>query len=693
MYKQPITVELVDNLDRVDEIIDYIHETGIVCFDFETKGAEGEKSKKAATNKNTAVPTMLSLSIQLGYSYVIPMFHDESPFDEDEISTIFLLLNSVFGSSDVRKVAHNGLFDIFFLHRYGVNDFNGIYFDTLKLHGQIDENMRHRLSDDLTPYYFPVYKDYHKNVDYNGELEPLAEYAGYDTALTLALFYMFEDWMTEDDLTFYRITRNINNPFFKAAIKLERFGSRIDELKLKQYIEETQESIDDWEIKLRQRPEILRYEDYVREQTVKKAAEEAEEAWKDFKEKYGKDHRYTKNRRKKFTDILSGATQVYEQVNFNSPAQMKDFLFLSKKGLKLEPKKDRISGEVEYTTNKDYLKSLDHPFIVDLLQFRKLTKVQSTYLRGIYSRLHNGKLHPNIRIEGTATGRISMSDPNLMNQPRKTNTGVPAIDEAYKKVKKSFIPSAVDRVITQADFSQMELRLVANFSEDDNMIQAYLDGIDIHSVTGSTIAGKSLKDFLDSPDFKDGRQTAKSANFGLIYLISLEGYIEYVYNQTGNKLSMREAQLHMDSIFKTYPKLRHWHKKYEKLVKKQGYVETWFGRRRRLPDIYSSQSWIVNQAIRNAVNSPIQGTGGQYTLYVMGLCDILFPEDWRLINSVHDSILHDLKKEHLNSYREIMQEVSENPPLEHHFKKKWGAVPMKMDFEYSDKSWLELQEF
>lgn len=683
--------EIINSLDRVTEVIEYAQELGVFCFDFETRGADGDTSKTAALNRNTALPTMLSITLIPGYAYVIPLFHAESPFSDSDIELIFMLIEVVFSDREIIKIAHNILFDQFFCNRFGISVLKGRFVDTLKMHDLIDENAGHKLTEDLVPYYYPSFTGYGKEIDYNGPLVPLAKYAGLDTNFTFCLWLFFEDQLSSE-IELYRNYRSITAPFIPAAHSAEVLGMNIDEIALNDNLEESREQLKLMDEELRSNKKIVKFENILRKRKIKDELTKYELKYKDYKERHGEEHRYTQNQLIKIAAIEAGEIEIFKGINFRSSQQMSEFLF-SKNGLKLPMLVDRRSGKETPTTNKDYLKTLDHPFLDMFLMYRKMEKIISTYMMGIKKRLHHGKLHTSIKIAGTVTGRLSMADPNLQNIPRSAFTGNEAVDKAYKSIKMAFVPSNKGRVLVQADFSQMELRLIANFSGDKNMIKTYKNDKDIHSLTGSRIAGMKLKKFLKSKKFKKFRQIAKSANFGLVYAISNDGYIDYVRNQTGQLLTQQEALIHRDAIFGTYPKLLSWHKDYERRVNQHGFVKTWFGRKRRLPEIDSSENWKRNEAVRLAINSPVQGTGGEYTVFCASLFYLVFPKEMHFINTVHDSVIHDLKEEHLELYVDTVKAIAENPPVEEYFHKEWGPVKMKMDFEVSPHSWGQLEEY
>lgn len=283
----------------------------------------------------------------------------------------------------------------------------------------------------------------------------------------------------------------------------------------------------------------------------------------------------------------------------------------------------------------------------------------------------------------------SSSAPNLQNLPSRGK--IKEIVEIVKGVKRAFIAPEGYNVFA-ADLSQAELRTIAHFSGDNTMINAYLNNIDIHAVTGQRIYKfKNLEEFMASDVYKEGRQKAKSANFGIVYGISEDGYILYVKGATGQTIDKNTAKEHRESVFGAYPKLLSWHERMEKEVRQNGYVRTLQGLKRRLPDIYSQNKKDVAAAIRLAINNPIQGTIGLYSLWVMVWLSHRYPE-LKLFTTVHDSIIGYAPKGLEQHLKEGVKETAYNLPNQIYFKIPEFAVPLTMDTEVGP-TYGDLQEF
>ncbi|HAV54358.1 MAG TPA: DNA polymerase I, partial [Aequorivita sp.] len=279
-------------------------------------------------------------------------------------------------------------------------------------------------------------------------------------------------------------------------------------------------------------------------------------------------------------DILQLEKYIYEEAgetfNIASPKQLGDILF-GKMKLIDKPKKTKTG---QYSTAEDVLSYLakDHKIIRDVLEYRGLTKLKSTYVDALPGQVEptTGRVHTDYMQTVAATGRLSSNNPNLQNIPIRTERG--------REVRKAFIPRNEDYVLMAADYSQIELRIIAALSEEDNMIEAFKNGEDIHASTASKVFNVPLSEVT-----REQRSNAKTVNFGIIYGVSAFG----LSNQTD--LSRTEAKDLIDTYYKTYPKLRNFISEQIQFARENGYVQTVLGRRRYLKDINGS-----NQVVRGA---------------------------------------------------------------------------------------------
>ncbi len=340
-------------------------------------------------------------------------------------------------------------------------------------------------------------------------------------------------------------------------------------------------------------------------------------------------------------DIYS---QAGKEFNIASPKQLGDILF-EKLKLVDKPKKTKTG---QYSTAEDVLSYLakDHPIITDILNYRQYKKLQSTYLDALPNEVNpkTNRIHTVYAQAVAATGRLSSNNPNLQNIPIRTERG--------KQVRKAFIPRNDNYILLAADYSQIELRLIAALSGDEIMIQSFLNGEDIHASTAAKVFNVSLAEVT-----REQRSDAKAVNFGIIYGVSAFG----LSNQTS--LSRSEAKELIDTYYQTYPKLRAYIDSQIHFARENGYVETVLGRRRYLKDINSRNAVVRGAAERNAVNAPLQGSAADIIKVAMiNIYKRFEKEDFKskMLLQVHDELVFDVYKDELEIITPIIKQEMEN---------------------------------
>ena len=329
-----------------------------------------------------------------------------------------------------------------------------------------------------------------------------------------------------------------------------------------------------------------------------------------------------------------------EEFNINSTKKLGEILF---EKLGLPSGKKTKTG---YSTNADVLLKLkgEHEIIPAILEYRQLTKLLSTYVEGLLTCIaSDGRIHSHFNQTVTATGRISSTDPNLQNIPMRTGIG--------RELRKVFIPRE-DYVFVDADYSQIELRCMAHLSGDEKLIGAFLRGDDIHTMTASEVFGVP-QDKVDS----DMRRKAKAVNFGIIYGISSFGLGQDL------DISRKEAQEYIDKYFMTYPKVRKYLDEQVSSAKETGYVATYFGRIRPVPEINSSNFMQRGFGERIAMNSPVQGTAADIIKLAMtAVTEELKKRNLRsrLILQIHDELLIEAQKDEAAEVEALLKEAMEN---------------------------------
>lgn len=330
-----------------------------------------------------------------------------------------------------------------------------------------------------------------------------------------------------------------------------------------------------------------------------------------------------------------------KEFNINSSKQLGNILF---EDLKLPVQKKKKSG---YSTDVEVLEKLreEHPVIEEILEYRQLVKLNSTYIEGMlpYINKKTGRIHSYFHQTVTATGRISSAEPNLQNIPTRFELG--------KNLRKVFKPEK-GKIFIDADYSQIELRIFAHISGDKNMIEAFEEGRDIHQEVASKVFGKKLEDVT-----KEERTKAKAVNFGIVYGISDFGLSEQLH------ISKKEAKAYIDQYLEKYNGIKEFMKKIDEDAKEKGYVETIFKRRRYIPEL-KSQNYMVRQfGSRAALNMPIQGTAADIMKLAMIEVNKQIEEKKlksRIVLQVHDELLIEAPEEEKNMAIELLKKSMEN---------------------------------
>ena len=333
-----------------------------------------------------------------------------------------------------------------------------------------------------------------------------------------------------------------------------------------------------------------------------------------------------------------------ETFNINSPKQLAEILFTK---LKLPPVKNtRTKTKSGISTNAEVLEALknQHPIIPELLKFRMLTKLKSTYLDGIKNLINpeTHRVHTNFNQTVTATGRLSSSDPNLQNIPVRTEEG--------REIRGLFEPGEGYDLLLSADYSQIELRLLAHMSGDENLINAFLSGEDIHARTAAEVFGVEISEV--TPEL---RRKAKAVNFGIVYGISDYGLSIDLHT------TRKEAAEYIQLYFERYPKVKNFLDETISQAHRLGYVTTMFGRKRFLPAIKSKNFHQRGLAERMAMNTPIQGSAADIIKLAMIHAEKnLQGLDSRIILQVHDELVAEVKNSELEQVEKILRDSMEN---------------------------------
>ena len=366
-------------------------------------------------------------------------------------------------------------------------------------------------------------------------------------------------------------------------------------------------------------------------------------------------------------DIIALEKEIYSlagtEFNISSPKQLGDILFMR---LKLDDKA-RLTKTKQFITNEEILQRLahKHPIVDKVLEYRGLKKLLSTYVEALPLLINKktGRIHTSFNQAVASTGRLSSNNPNLQN--------IPVRDERGREIRKAFVP-AKGCIFFSADYSQIELRLMAHLSGDKSMIADFMSGNDIHASTAAKIFGVDIKDVT-----REMRGRAKTANFGIIYGISSFGLSERL------TIGRKEAKDLIDGYFASYPGIRTYMDESIQKARDKGYVTTMFGRRRYLRDIHSRNQVVRGNAERNAINAPIQGSAADIIKIAMvRIHEKLQQKAYKskMILQVHDELIFEVPHSELDRLREmVIYEMSNAANL---------AVPLKVDWG-TGRNWLE----
>ena len=557
----------------------------------------------------TAQLVGIAFSWEAGKGFYVPF-----PENQNEAQDLIEQLRPFFEAEHIEKIGQNLKYDIKVLAKYHIQ-VKGKLFDTMLAHYLINPDMRHNMDVLAETYlnYTPV---------------PIENLIGKSGKNQRSMRDVSLDKLTEYAVEDADITLQLK----------EHFQNELGEAN-------TQTLFDDIEIPL------LRVLAAMELEGINLDAEFLNSLSKDLD-----------------NDIKSLEAKIYveagEEFNIASPKQLGDILF-DKLKLVDKPKKTKTG---QYATSEDILSYLakDHDIIKHILEYRGLAKLKSTYVDALPQQVEpsTGRLHTDYMQTVAATGRLASNNPNLQNIPIRTERG--------REVRKAFIPRNDNYTLLSADYSQIELRIIAALSEEETMIQAFKQGEDIHASTASKVFNVPLSEVT-----REQRSNAKTVNFGIIYGVSAFG----LSNQTD--LSRSEAKDLIDTYYATYPKLRSYIGAQVDFARDHGYVQTVLGRRRYLKDINSRNAVVRGAAERNAVNAPIQGSAADIIkLAMICIYDKLEKSNYstKMLLQVHDELVFDVYKPELESIKTLVKTEMENAYQ--------LSVPLVVDLGFGN-NWLE----
>ena len=531
----------------------------------------------------------MSFAVKENEAWYVPV-----PADKEEATKVVAHFSPALQNRKSQKIGQNIKFDIIVLRKYGVR-VAGPLFDTMIAHYLLNPELRHGMD-----YLAETYLKY-KPVPISQLIGPKGknQLCMRDVPLAQIAEYAAEDAdVTLKLKNFFApelkkagiesLFFDIEMPLIYVLVEMEVTGVKLDTVALKQSSEELTAALNNLEKEI--------YE-------------------------------------------LAGV-----KFNINSSKQVGEVLF---EHLKIEEKAKKTKTG-SYSTSEDILEKMrsKHPVVGKLLEYRGLKKLLSTYIDALPELINpeTGKVHTSFNQTVTATGRLSSTNPNLQN--------IPIRDELGREIRKAFIPDNEDCTFFSADYSQIELRIMAHLSQDEHMIEAFRSGADIHSATAAKIYGIPVEEVTG-----DMRRKAKTANFGIIYGISIFGLAERL------NIPRAESKELIEGYFKSYPGIRDYMDESIRIAKEKGYVETIFKRKRYLPDINSHNAIVRGYAERNAINAPIQGSAADIIKVAMVRIYNRFEEEGlksKMILQVHDELNFNVCQDEQEKVRQIVLEEMEN---------------------------------
>ena len=580
----------------VKKVVKYCKMTGYCAHDYETSGH--------LSSDHRGYPTCISIAFQPGYAYVIPLAHKDSPLRKgNKWKRILKYIGRELIQNDrIVKVAHNFKFEHGWWLKYGIRP-RGVILDTMLMKYLLNEKRPHDLKS-LAYSFFPQYANYSiKGEDTertpeevvqfwsNVPLETLAPYNALDSDLCLRLAIYLEQRIRE--CGFYQLYRNLLEMASYNLAEVESRGYLVDRPYLDGLCESYKTKIEEAEAKMYAVPSLVKY-NKKRVKAAKKALldgllEQIEIKTNELdsttdKKKLGSLQRSITNLQKKYDNYSAGVgltkkdKESLQPLNLKSVKQLIDFLYYNKYGLRLpiikytEDKKTKKPTKNPATSEDVLLELKDKDetgFIETLLKYREITKLYSTYIVGIRDILNpDNTLHGSFLIHGTVTGRLSSRNPNLQNMPRDTTA---------KDIKYMFV-CPKGKVMMQLDYSQAELRVVAGWSQDKQMLEWFRVGHDIHLATACKKYKISYEDAYkiysneDDPDFKIWkvrRKQAKTIGFGVLYQQG-PNHLKESLSTPDHKATKEEAIEFLDEWFDTFPRIRKFVKKQQKFAEEQG---------------------------------------------------------------------------------------------------------------------------
>lgn len=687
--------KIITNKQELKKLIQCCKQTGYASVDFETNA-------EPLYNKSFK-PTILSVTFQPGFGCSIPLDHFETKKYTSKGWNWKKMLRKfgeeVIENPNVVKVAWNYKFDDQIFQKYNIY-YRGVCLDGMLAKYLLNEEKPNDLKS-MVRRYLPEYGDYEKQDKFDKipwdkkEMEPLCHYGCQDTDYTLRLMLFFEKKLI--DLGLYNTYRNLIMTASRVLTSVEKNGLYVDRAFNQELLDSYLPKIEAAKEAIYNLPKIKKFTKLYNQSKIEKYIAKLEEEIENLDPRV--DKRKIQSREQKIANIRAGVFTTKKELELIRPVSLGSSvdlpqLMYSEEGFNFEVIKKNDSGkpstdEETLTNLRLTVKKPDSPkavFLDSLLELRGLEKMYKTYIEGWHEKTQDDdRLHGRFLIHGTTSGRLSSAEPNAQQIPKTS------VDPNIKKQ----LVAPKGTLYIASDFSQAELRIMAHLSGDETYLNAFNSGQDPHLAIAATKYHvpyeEALKIYEDEnhPDhkiWKVRRKQAKQIAFGLIYGIGAKLLaVKLSDPKSGIIVTPEEAQKEMDIFFGQHPKLKTFLKKQEKFLRKNGYLVSLFGRKRRLPQIYSSDRGEEAYALRLALNFPCQSAASDMCLFGSILIYYLMRQgklpSTKSVCLVHDANYQITKPENINTWSIYeMWQIYRNPLTKPYFGFQIDDLDMAMDF-------------
>lgn len=687
--------KIITNKQELKKLIQCCKQTGYASVDFETNA-------EPIYNKSFK-PTILSVTFQPGFGCSIPLDHFETKKYTSSGWNWKKMLRKfgeeIIENPEVVKVAWNYKFDDQIFQKYNIY-YRGVCLDGMLAKYLLNEEKPNDLKS-MVRRYLPEYGDYEKQDKFDKipwdkkEMEPLCHYGCQDTDYTLRLMLFFEKKLI--DLGLYNIYRNLIMTASRVLTSVEKNGLYVDRAFNQELLDSYLPKIEAAKEAIYNLPKVKKFTKLYNQSKIEKYIAKLEEEIENLDPEV--DKRKIQSREQKIANIRAGVFTTKKELELIRPVSLGSSvdlpqLMYSEEGFNFEVIKKNDSGkpstdEETLTNLRLTVKKPDSPkavFLDSLLELRGLEKMYKTYIEGWHEKTQDDdRLHGRFLIHGTTSGRLSSKEPNAQQIPKTS------VDPNIKKQ----LVAPKGTLYIASDFSQAELRIMAHLSGDETYLNAFNSGQDPHLAIAATKYHvpyeEALKIYEDEnhPDhkiWKVRRKQAKQIAFGLIYGIGAKLLaVKLSDPKSGIIVTPEEAQKEMDIFFGQHPKLKTFLKKQEKFLRKNGYLVSLFGRKRRLPQIYSSDRGEEAYALRLALNFPCQSAASDMCLFGSILIYYLMRQGklppTKSVCLVHDANYQITKPENINTWSIYeMWQIYRNPLTKPYFGFQIDDLDMDMDF-------------